>query len=87
MSSVVLSRLLVDIETLDPEERDVLRAKLELLASDAPLDPVERDELLRRVGNLRDGTALLHDHEDVRRDFLRLSPPRRARRPAPRPRD
>ena len=45
MSSVVLSRLLLDVETLEPEEREVLRAKLELLASDAQLDSAQRDEL------------------------------------------
>ncbi len=72
MSSVVLSRLLLDVETLEPEEREVLRAKLELLASDAQLDSAQRDELQRRARSLQDGTAVLHDHDDVRRDFLRL---------------
>lgn len=59
----LLARILDDVETLEPEERDVLRAKLE------QFDAGTLEELKRRVATVEEG-ALLHEHADVRREFL-----------------
>jgi len=71
MSSVLLSRLLADVETLEPEEREAVRTKLDQLEH-VELAAVEADELRRRARSLRDGTAVLHEHDDVMRDFLQI---------------
>ena len=67
----VLARILDDVETLEPEERDVLRAKLEQFDRSEPLDTTTHEELKRRVASVGEG-ASLHEHADVRREFLAL---------------
>jgi hypothetical protein len=65
----VLARILDDVETLEPEERDILRAKLEQFDVREPFDADTLDELKRRVASVGEG-ALLHEHTDVRHEFL-----------------
>ena len=39
-------------------------------AGEPQLDPEYIEELKRRVRSFKDGTAVLYDHESVRKDFL-----------------
>jgi uncharacterized coiled-coil DUF342 family protein len=69
-----LAELLREIKQLPKEERDELRAELDELDSDAQdgapaLHPAWRDELVRRIKSLKDGSAELHDWEDVKREL------------------
>ena len=69
-----IAELLHEIKQLPKEERDELRAELDELDSDvqddAPaLHPAWRDELARRIKSLKDGSAELHDWEDVKREL------------------
>lgn len=67
----VLARILDDVETLDPEERDVLRAKLDQFDLEEPIATATHAELKRRVASVGEG-ASLHEHADVQREFLAL---------------
>jgi hypothetical protein len=72
MPSPLLTRMLTEMEALAPDERDVLRAKLDELDDEAPqeeIDAVWEQEILRRVQTIKDGTAVLHDHDDVMREI------------------
>lgn len=47
----------------------------EVLDAIVPADELDPDfvqELKQRVRSIQDGTAVLHDHEDVRRDFMQI---------------
>ena len=72
MPSALLSRILTELEALAPEERDVLRAKLHELDEGASQDEIDAawdEEIARRVQSVKDGTAVLHEHEDVMREL------------------
>jgi hypothetical protein len=72
MSSPLLTRMLTEMEALAPEERDVLRAKLDELDDDAPQEEIDaawEQEIGRRLQSIKDGTAVLHDHDDVMREL------------------
>jgi hypothetical protein len=62
-------KLIDEFFALPEEERaEVLQA---ISSVDEPtLEPEYIIELKRRVRSLNDGSAVLHDHEDVRREFL-----------------
>lgn len=69
-----VAELLREIKQLPKEERDALRAELDELDSDAQSDapalhPAWRDELASRIRSLKDGSAELHDWEDVKREL------------------
>jgi hypothetical protein len=72
MSSPLLTRMLTEMEALAPEERDVLRAKLDELDDDTPQEEIDaawEQEIARRLQRIKDGTAVLHDHDDVMREL------------------
>ena len=72
MSSPLLTRMLTEMEALAPEERDVLRAKLDELDDDTPSEEIDaawEQEIGRRLQSIKDGTAVLHDHDDVMREL------------------
>jgi hypothetical protein len=72
MSSPLLTRMLTEMEALAPEERDVLRAKLDELDDDMPQEEIDaawEQEIVRRLQSIKDGTAVLHDHDDVMREL------------------
>lgn len=72
MQSPVLTRMRSEMEALAPEERDVLRAKLDELDDDVPQEEIDaawEQEILRRLQSVKDGTAVLHDHDDVMREL------------------
>lgn len=72
MSSPLLTRMLSEMEALAPEERDVLRAKLDELDDDTPQEEIDAAwelEIIRRLQSIKDGTAVLHDHDDVMREL------------------
>jgi len=67
MSSPV-RRILDEIHKLPREDRALIRAELE--ESDQDTEPKEvesawQDELARRLQGLKEGTAVLHDHDEV----------------------
>lgn len=51
------------------EQAEVLDA---IVPQDDDMDPALVEELSRRVRSIQDGTAVLHDHEDVRREFMKI---------------
>jgi hypothetical protein len=53
-----------------PEEEQA--EVLDAISPGAPMEPEFVDELKRRVRSIQDGTAVLHDHADVRRDFMHI---------------
>jgi hypothetical protein len=68
----LLTRMLTEMEALAPEERDVLRAKLDELDDDTPQEEIDaawEQEIARRLQSIKDGTAVLHDHDDVMREL------------------
>lgn len=72
MPSPLLTRMLSEMEALAPEERDVLRAKLDELDDDVSQEEIDaawEQEIVRRLQSLKDGTAVLHDHDDVMREL------------------
>ena len=67
-----MTRMLSEMEALAPEERDVLRAELDELDEDVPQEEIDaawEQEIVRRLQSLKDGTAVLHDHDDVMREL------------------
>jgi len=55
----------------ESEQAEVLQAIVPK-GDDGEMDPALVEELARRVRSIQDGTAVLHDHEDVRRDFMKI---------------
>jgi hypothetical protein len=53
-----------------PEDEQV--QVLDAIVPAEELDPEFVEELKRRVRSIQDGTAVLHDHEDVRREFMQI---------------
>jgi hypothetical protein len=55
----------------ESEQVEVLQAIVPK-GDDDEMDPALVAELARRARSIQDGTAVLHDHEDVRRDFMKI---------------
>jgi hypothetical protein len=55
----------------ESEQLEVLQAIVPK-GDDDEMDPALVEELTRRARSIQDGTAVLHDHEDVRRDFMKI---------------
>jgi hypothetical protein len=65
-------RLIEEFFTLpESEQVEVLQAIVPE-GDDDEMGPALVEELARRVRRIQDGTAVLHDHEDVRRDFMNI---------------
>jgi uncharacterized coiled-coil DUF342 family protein len=68
-----IAELLHEIKQLPKEERDEIRAELDELdsAEDSvpSLHSAWHDELVSRIKSLKDGSAELHDWEDVKREL------------------
>ncbi len=74
MSSPV-RKFLDEARKLPKEDRALLRAGLDELDDEAPEDEVDAawtEEIGRRLQSLKDGTAVLHDWEDVEREADRI---------------
>jgi len=54
----------------ESEQAEVLQAIVPK-GDDDEIDPALVAELAGRARSIQDGTAVLHDHEDVRRDFMK----------------
>jgi hypothetical protein len=68
-------RLLDEAKKLPKEDRDLLRAELDGLddeASEQEVDAAWDDEIARRVQSIKDGTATLHDWDNVEREADRI---------------
>lgn len=71
MSSTV-RKLLDEAQKLPKQDRALLRAELEQLDDETPDGEVEAawdEEIARRVQSIKDGTAVLYDHDDVMREL------------------
>lgn len=74
MSSPV-RKLLDEARKLPKEDRALLRAELEQLDDDVSQQDVDAawdEEIARRLQSLKDGTAVLHDWDDVEREADRI---------------
>ncbi len=71
MSSSV-RKILDEVQRLPKQDRALLRAELAELDDEASEGEVEAawdEELARRVQSIKDGAAVLYDHEEVMREL------------------
>ena len=71
MSSPV-RKILDEVQKLPKQDRALLRAELEEFDDEAPEDEVQAswdEEIARRVQSIKDGTAVLYDHDDVMKEL------------------
>lgn len=74
MSSPI-RKILDEAQKLPKQDRALLRAELEELDDDVPQDEVDaawEGEIEKRLQGLKDGTAALHDWDDVEREADRI---------------
>ena len=74
MSSPV-RKILDEAQKLPKQDRALLRAELEQLDDDVPqheVDAAWEEEVAKRLQSLKDGTAVLHDWDDVEREADRI---------------
>jgi hypothetical protein len=71
-------KVLEEALSLPEEDRLLIAAELRESADASPPAEVEeawRDEVVRRLKSIEDGTAILHEWEDVERELLELVKP------------
>lgn len=71
MSSPV-RKLLEDAKRLPKEDRALLRAELDQLDDEAPQQDVDAawdEEIAARLQSIKDGTAVLYEHDEVMREL------------------
>ncbi len=74
MSSPV-RKLLEDAKRLAKEDRALLRAELDRLDDDVPPQEVDAawdEEIAARLQSIKDGTAVLYEHDDVMRELKEI---------------
>jgi hypothetical protein len=70
-----LRKILDEVQKLPKQDRALLRAELDQLDEAVPQHEVDHawdEEIAGRLRSLKDGTAVLHDWDDVEREADRI---------------